>query len=60
MDLREIIKTESSDIDAKLASLECFRPDLDESGKELFDVLMECAREMLSEVEQKNLALSVA
>ena len=46
------------DFDAKLASLESYRPSLDEGEKELFDMLMGCARELLFEVERKNLALS--
>ncbi len=56
----DLVASGNSALEAKIASLESFRPDLDESGKELFDMLMGCAREMLFEVERKNLALSVS
>ena len=44
------------EMEMKFASLDSFRPSLDESEKELFDLLMACGRELLVSVEQKGLA----
>jgi len=47
------------EIEEKLASLNAYRGSLDESGREIFDMLMGCAREVAARVEQQQLALSI-
>lgn len=47
------------EIDEKLAALNIYRDSLDESGRELFDILMGCAREVAAGVEQQRIAISI-
>jgi hypothetical protein len=44
------------EMEMKFASLDSFRPSLDESEKELFDLLMAYGRELLMDVERKGFA----
>lgn len=45
-------------MEMKLASLDSYRASMDESEKELFDILMGYARELLTTVEQRELAIA--
>jgi hypothetical protein len=48
------------EMEMKFAELDAFRTSLDESEKELFDMLMAYGRELLVNVEQKGLAGAAA
>jgi hypothetical protein len=51
-----LTEVEKMEIELRFASLDSYRAALDESEKELFDMLMGYARELLADVEQKSLA----